>query len=675
MTVYDFDNLPEDVLLQINQLCNAYEAACRSNLDETPLIENWLTEVPDDYRTVAFWELLPVEVAYRRRTGQPCDLAVYCHRFPDHDSQRLEACIQSETFDGETRDQSPPSVANPTQIGSEQTRLLKKTIGDYEIIDVLGKGGMGAVYRAVHRHMDRTVALKILRPEISRDVRLKQRFQREVKAAARLSHPNIVAAFDAREEDGVYCLITELIDADDLLTQVRRDGPLSAGDAIDVILQTARGLEYAHRQGIIHRDIKPANLLRDKTGSVKILDMGLARVEQSAIEGDQTELTATGMMMGTAEYMSPEQARNTKNADARSDIYSLGCTLYFLLTGRPIYRGETAIDTILAHDDRPIPTLPRGSSGDDPQALERIFQRMVAKKPADRFQSMTELIAALEPLQEGQSQVEKPAFRKPKRNRPANKSFSFSQLSPSGKRLTALAAAGLGAVVLVVLIFLFAPDPAPNEPTTPHAIRFNGETSYVAAPTLTLDPSQSVTLEVICRIDRLKLANLISCLGPDWMALFLSHDGNWGVAKQVGSESQLIATLDRTQTGPRYHVAGIWDGRELQLFVNGQPVETAPMGYEMPDTTGGLYIGGVRPDLLPQGENNRFFAGRIEAVRISRGLRYTAAFPPPTRLESEAETLALYQFDEGKGQITHDDSGNGHDATLFDAEWVPESMP
>lgn len=675
MTVHDFDDLPEDVLLQINRLCNAYEAACRSSRGETPLIENWLDEVPNDYRTVALWELLPVELAYRRRSGQACDLEIYRRRFPDLDSQRLELCFQSETSEGEMEEQRASSVVDPTLIGSEPTRLLKKTIGDYEIIDLLGKGGMGAVYRAVHRHMDRTVALKVLRPEISRDSRLKQRFQREVKAAARLSHPNIVAAFDAREENGVYCLITEFIDADDLLTQVRRDGPLSAGDAMEVILQTARGLEYAHRQGIIHRDIKPANLLRDEAGTVKILDMGLARVEQSPVDDDQTDLTATGMMMGTAEYMSPEQARNTKNADARSDIYSLGCTLYFLLTGQPIYRGETAIDTILAHDDRPIPPLPRDSSHDDRQALDRLFQRMVAKNPEDRFQSMTELIAALEPLQADTPQATTSRNRDPKRRRPVRKSSSFSQLSPLGQRLLTLAAVGVGIGVLVALVLRFKPEPTPVEPPTSYALRFNGETSYVSAPTLTLDPSQPVTLEVICRIDRMQLSNLISCLGPEWMALFLSHDGTWGVAKQVGLNSQLIAALDHAETGTRYHVAGIWDGRELHLFVNGQPVDTTPMGYEMPDTTGGLYIGGVRSDLLPEGENNRFFAGRIEAVRISRGPRYTAAFQPPTQLNNETETLALYQFDEGEGQITHDDSGNGHDATLFDVEWVPESVP
>ncbi|WP_166826574.1 protein kinase domain-containing protein [Thalassoroseus pseudoceratinae] len=661
MTVHHFDDLPEDVLLQINRLCNDYESACRASLGDTPAIEEWLSELDEQHRVVAIWELLPVEVAYRQKGNQACPLDEYVRRFPNLDSRRLRDCLQVETQVAESNEPTPAKSVDKTRMNSEETHVLPKSIGDYEIVSLLGSGGMGAVYRAVHRHMDRTVALKVLRSEFSRDPRLKQRFQREVKAAARLSHPNIVAAFDAREEDGAYCLITEFIDADDLRTQIRQHGPLSTNDAIDVLIQVADGLEYAHSQGIVHRDIKPANLLRDKTGTVKILDMGLARFEQQPTDDDGTELTATGMMMGTAEYISPEQARNSKNADVRSDIYSLGCTFFFMLTGRPIYQGESVFDTILAHGDRPIPSLREVVLGNNSQALDNVFQRMVAKRPDDRFQTVTELLAALKPFDSSESVSLREREGEVNRHQSARQS---NRLWMKG-----LTIGGMAIGITVLLWMMFQPNSVPEN--TSHALRFNGESSYVSASSFALDPKEPVTLEVICQIDQVRLSNLISCLGPDWIALFLTSDGNWGVAKQVGNRSELIVAFEPAQIGVRYHIAGAWDGQRLDLYVNGQRVETGSMGYRMPDTRGGLFIGGVPPDLLPPGENDRFFEGRIEAVRISQGTRYTAAFEPPAQLTSDDLTLALYQFEEGEGDTALDASGNNHEATLQNVEWSP----
>ena len=670
MTVYQFDDLPENVLLQVNRLCNAYESACRTSSDVTPLLEDWLTELPDDYRMAGIWELLPVEVAYRRQRNESCDLADYRQRFPKLNPEQLAACLQTDTHVDDVIDLANRTTAEPTRLGSdnESTRVMPKTIGDYEIVDVLGKGGMGTVYRAIHRRMDRTVALKVLRPEISRDPSLRQRFEREVRAVARLSHPNIVAALDAREEDGVYCLITEFIEGDDLRTQVRNKGPLSPSAAIEVVLQVARGLEYAHSQGVIHRDIKPANLLRDTSGVVKILDMGLARIEHSVADHDSTELTASGMMMGTAEYMSPEQARNTKNADARSDLYSLGCTLYFLLTGRPVYRGESAIDTILAHGAQPIPSLPKHAKGDSLSILDGVFQRMVAKKPDDRFQSSSELIAALSSVQE--KLLSQPADRSNRSRAPQpSQRPTLRTQTPTGVDSWKRYIIGLGVVGIFAVLLIFF-SPSSTAVSSSYALRFDGQNSYASARTATFEMSGPITLEVVCRIDQLRLSNLVSCLGPEWMALFLRPDGCLGVAKQVGSDSQLIVTTEPVETGQWHHVAGVWDGQQLRLFVNGESVETEPMGYTMPDTQGGLYMGGVRLDLLPPQENDRFFAGSLQAVRISRGEQYTKAFEPPTQLTNESTTLALYQFDEGTGTITHDASGNNHDATLHNTEWL-----
>src|SRR4029079_14980428 len=207
------------------------------------------------------------------------------------------------------------------------------------------------------------------------------RFQREVVAAAKLNHSNIVTAYDADEAPRIHFLVMEYVEGKDLSALVKQNGPLSIDKAVNYILQAARGLEFAHSEGIVHRDIKPANLLLDKKGTVKILDMGLAR-----IGGDtpgQAELTNTGTVMGTVDYMAPEQALNTKTADARADVYSLGCSLYYLLTGKAVYGGDTLMEKLLAHREEPIPDL-RAIRPDVPEHIQSLFTRLVAKKVQDR---------------------------------------------------------------------------------------------------------------------------------------------------------------------------------------------------------------------------------------------------------------------------------------------------
>lgn len=282
------------------------------------------------------------------------------------------------------------------------TRGVPLLIGDYLLVDRLGKGGMGVVYQARHRRMQRVVALKVLAEEFAGSSELIKRFEREVVAAARLLHPNVVAAFDAGEQDGIPFMVMEYVDGLDLATVVRRHGPLTPAEAFACLLQAARGLSYAHAQGVIHRDIKPSNLLLARSGVVKILDLGLARLEKLFFQGaDQAvseEMTGTGTMMGTIDYMSPEQATNTKIADARSDIYSLGCTFYFLLTGKPVYAGDSLIARVLAHREQDPPSLVKVFPDIDP-AIEVVFHRMIAKRPDDRFQSSIELQLALQPFQ------------------------------------------------------------------------------------------------------------------------------------------------------------------------------------------------------------------------------------------------------------------------------------
>ncbi len=261
---------------------------------------------------------------------------------------------------------------------------------------------MGQVFKARHRSMDRIVALKVLAKAAVNSPDAIKRFQREVKAAAKLIHPNIVIAHDAGQQDGVHFLVMEYVPGSDLSALVKREGPLPVDKVVSYITQAARGLAFAHAKGVVHRDIKPGNLLVDHEGTVRILDMGLARLDGDAASKAAGEgLTQTGQVMGTVDYMAPEQAFDTSTADAKADLYSLGCTLYRLLTGQNMFSGDTLVQKILAHREQPIPSLVVACPNVPPQ-LDAIYQRMVAKQPTDR-PTMAELVVELENFFKGES--------------------------------------------------------------------------------------------------------------------------------------------------------------------------------------------------------------------------------------------------------------------------------
>ncbi len=233
-------------------------------------------------------------------------------------------------------------------------------IGNYVILDKLGQGGMGVVFKARHRRLGRVGALKILPPSFARDHQAVMRFRREVEAAGRLKHPNVVAALDADEDRGVHFLVMDYVEGRDLDHIVRERGPMKTVQAIDCLIQAARGLEAAHAQGIVHRDIKPGNLMLDAAGTVRVLDLGLARLVDAANPFGKSagaRLTESGMYMGTIDFMAPEQAEDSHRVDHRADIYSLGCTLFFLLNAREPFEGATVLKRLMAHMERPAPSL------------------------------------------------------------------------------------------------------------------------------------------------------------------------------------------------------------------------------------------------------------------------------------------------------------------------------
>ncbi len=279
-------------------------------------------------------------------------------------------------------------------------------LGQYCILEQIGQGGMGRVFKARHRTMNRLVALKVLAPKVMENDRAQSLFLREVRAVAQLVHPNIVTAYDANQVGGRYYLVLEFVDGPNLDQLVQNQGPLSVGQACDFIRQAAIGLQCAHALGMVHRDIKPANILVQRRGVegdhapglVKISDFGLARLVERGVEGETqgTILTKPNTVMGTPDYVSPEQARNLHDTDIRSDIYSLGCSFYYLLTGRVPYPGGTAMEKLIRHSvEQPEPV--DKSRNDVPEGVRAILARMIAKDPAERFQTPQEVTAALEP--------------------------------------------------------------------------------------------------------------------------------------------------------------------------------------------------------------------------------------------------------------------------------------
>ena len=297
-----------------------------------------------------------------------------------------------ETLGGEEMETTHDLLDDLPSDASESGQPGLSVLGDYVLLRPIGAGGMGRVFEAKHRTMDRVVALKVLPSARMKDVEQVNRFRQEVKAAAKLFHPNIVTAFDAGEERGIHYLVMEYVDGSALSQTVKQHGPVTLETAISYTLQAAQGLQYAHSRGVVHRDIKPSNLMLDADGSVKILDMGTARF--GGEEKKEENLTQTGVIMGTVNYMSPEQARDAHSVDYRTDIYSLGCTFYYLLTGKPLYEGDM-IKTLLAHAREPIPNI-QEFDRHIPDWVDETLKRMLAKNPDDRFQSITELIERIE---------------------------------------------------------------------------------------------------------------------------------------------------------------------------------------------------------------------------------------------------------------------------------------
>jgi serine/threonine protein kinase len=283
-----------------------------------------------------------------------------------------------------------PYQANRVVGGRARDLLL----GSYVLLERLGEGGMGAVFKARNWKLGRVAALKLIRKERLANADAVRRFRREIRAAAQLTHPNIVHAYDADEVDGAHFFVMEYVVGRDLARVVQEQGPLPIALACDCVRQAALGLQHAHERGMVHRDIKPANLLLTEQGVVKILDLGLAQLSGPAADEETSTLTDEGMVMGTLDYIAPEQVADSHTVDIRADLYSLGCTFYHLLAGRAPFPPCNPVEKLFKHRyEQPAPL--EQSRSEVPPSVAAVVARLMAKLPADRYQTPAELAAVL----------------------------------------------------------------------------------------------------------------------------------------------------------------------------------------------------------------------------------------------------------------------------------------
>jgi serine/threonine protein kinase len=361
-----------------------FEAAWKAALagGPWPRIEDHLPGVAEAERPMLLRELIRLDLYYRGRLGERAVPEDYRERFPT---------LSERWLAGEIRQQFPP----------EEGREVPGRVGSYRVGERIGGGGMGEVYRAFHENLGKWVAIKLVRRDRVSDPQVGARLRREMKAGGLLDHPNIVRVTDAGEEGGILYLVMELVEGLDLAKLVRQMGPLPTPEACELARQAALGLQCAHAANLVHRDVKPSNLMLSKAGQLKILDLGLVRFVGDRHLSDVA--TVSGMVMGTLDYMAPEQWEASHKVDIRADLYSLGCTLFTLLAGHPPFCGpqfDSPTRKMAAHLREPPPPI-RTRRPEVPEDLAGVLGRLLAKHPDDRYRCPEEAARALESFTAG----------------------------------------------------------------------------------------------------------------------------------------------------------------------------------------------------------------------------------------------------------------------------------
>ena len=605
------------------------------------------------------------------------------------------------------------------QEGATHAEQLPFTLGDYVLISVLGQGGMGTVYEALHVRLDKKVAVKVLSADRVKNAESLERFTRETMAIGKLAHPNIIQALDAREENGNYFFVMEYAEGADLEELAKFVTPFKIADVCEMVRQAADGLQHAYESKLVHRDIKPSNLflanLNNSTGQIKsvtlkILDLGLARIVSST---PKESLTATQQIVGTLDYIAPEQIEESRDVDIRADLYSLGCTLYFLLTHhRPFAEKKSQFQKMQAHVETvPAPVIQYRA--EIPAELNAIVMKLLSKKPEDRFSTPAELGDALAPFCEEADLVElMDQFCKERKvhspgSHDLTKNIVKSDTGKPGNRIRTkdkskhrwmIPVLSVGAVFLLAVYggnFFKTEIDAPiqkiventvevknagikeeqknvilDEKKYQYALELDGiddfietDFKYIDAIPITFEVKVVYgftdlprKMELICNAET---AGMSLSITDEGLPFFQFHDGVYFTRKK--SSTAIIE-------GSMNHIAAIYDGIGLSLFVNGKRQGlSVPVRRRHHSSPLSIHIG-ANPDPQLEGRPQAGFRslvkGLIREVRISKGVCYEDDFQVPKHFKSDANTILHYRFTKNNSKYIQDLSDNNHNGII-----------
>jgi len=570
-------------------------------LAQSPIRRENVVSIEEYARQNGLWLLLDsvpsdvvaAEIQVRQSAGEALRRSDYASRFP-HLARQLDSLPFQSTVANEgqiTKDQGTEDTAstilkdkeNDHESGASASLSLGSQFGQYQIDKEIGQGGMGAVYLATHVKLGKQVALKILPKAFTKDRDRVLRFEREMRSLGRVDHPNIVRAFDAGEIEGVQYLAMEFVEGIDLQKMVKKLGPCTPELACKLIAQTTAGLQVAHAAGLVHRDIKPSNILVTRDGMVKIVDLGLARIQTTDTDVDATnQLTLQQQMMGTPDYMAPEQWANAAEADGRADLYALGCTLYFLLSGNPPYGSKDTKSVsrkMKAHLYAPPPRL-QDVCQDLPDGLVQLYERLMAKDPDRRPQSAFEVNEALNkiyPQSDVQNSIVPLVDLKQISQCLATESSAKALVTNRWNRPWVIAGCGLGLIIALGSIFALSNRPKPMS-IPDRSISVQSPTASIGVEVIQKRSETDLQRRGIIgqQIDSAKLGDLVKLSvhfsEPSYcyvVALNPTNDPDWKSQLLYPANSEVKPELKDTITLPAKGTSFIplTDGSGQQVYV------------------------------------------------------------------------------------------------------------